>query len=163
MALAQTLRDHPFTQGMGEPLIKKLAALSREVSFEADEVVFQAGERSMHFCLLLEGSVCVELSTPVFGMIIQILSAGEAFGWSALLNEHHAVFQVRAREPSRALCLDGFQLSKACDKDPKLSSEIFRRVAEVVAKRVRATELCLAEFCGSANNHDTEETAKPSR
>lgn len=152
MPLVQILKEHPFTKDMPESLLKKLAALARKVEFKQDETVFNAGERSMHFCLLLTGSVCVELSAPVFSVHIQTLDAGEAFGWSSLLSLHHTVFQVRAREASTAICLDGIKLAKACEKDAKLASEMYRRVAEVVAKRVRATELRLAEFCGSANN-----------
>lgn len=159
MPLEEALRKHPFLEGLPDPLVKKLAAMTRIVDFDEDEIVFRSGERSMHFCLLIDGSVCVELSTPVFGMTVQILSSGDAFGWSAILSEHHTVFQVRAREPSRALCLDGVLLSKACQKDSKLAAEVFRRVAEVVAKRVRATELRLAEFCGSTNhNSDGSDT-----
>ena len=153
MPLVQVLKEHPFAKDMPEPLLKKLAALARQVEFKQDETVFRAGERSMHFCLLLSGSVCVELSAPVFSVHIQTLNAGEAFGWSSLLSLHHTVFQVRAREASTALCLDGNELAKACENDTKLSSEMYRRVAEVVAKRVIATELRLAEFCGSANQH----------
>ncbi len=145
---------------MPDSQVKKLAALARIVDFDEDEIVFRAGERSMHFCLLLDGSVCVELSTPVFGMTVQTLSSGDAFGWSSMLSAHHTVFQVRAQEPSRALCLDGVLLTKACQKDSKLAAEIFRRLAEVVAKRIRATELRLAEFCGSTESNSPEKTGE---
>ena len=150
MPLIRILRDHPFTKGIPEPQLRKLASMAREVSFEGDEIVFRAGQRSMYFCLLLRGSACVEIRTPYYGLSIQTLVPGDAFGWSSLLDEHHIVFQVRAREPSSALFLDGEKLLAACEKDAKLAAEIYRRVAEVVAKRVKATEMKLAEFCGSA-------------
>jgi len=154
-ALAETLRRHPFTKDIPEPLLKKLAALSHEVRFDEDEIVFRAGERSAYFGLLVCGSVCVELRTDFYGMTIENLSAGEAFGWSSLLAAHHTVFQVRAREPSTALYLDGPGLNDACLKDARLAAEMYRRLAEVMAKRVRATEVRLAEFCGSARCTDT--------
>jgi len=151
MALVQMLKSHPFTEGMSDAVLKKLAALSRLVSFEEDEIVFRAGERSRYFCLLLCGSACVELRTPYYAVSIQTLGPGDAFGWSSLLDEHHTVFQVRARETSSALLLDGKKLSEVCEKDSKLAAEVYRRLAQIVAKRVKATELRLAEFCGSAN------------
>mgnify|MGYP005852993763 CR=1 FL=1 len=152
MALAQALSDHPFTQGMSESQLKKLASLAREVSFEEDEIVFRAGENSTHFCLLLSGSACVEIRKQYYGICVQTLGPGEAFGWSSLLDEHHTVFQVRARERCDAIFLDGQKLAEACQKDPKLGVDVFRRLARIVAKRVKATELRLAEFCGSPDD-----------
>ncbi len=130
--------------------MKKLASLAKHVEFEEDEIVFRAGERSMNFCLLLCGSACVEIRTPYYAICVQTLAPGDAFGWSSLLEEHHTVFQVRAREVSSALFLDGQKLMEACARDPKLGSEVFERLARVMARRVKATELRLAEFCGSA-------------
>jgi CRP-like cAMP-binding protein len=143
---------------MPDSLIKKLASLAHEVEFDEDEIVFSAGERSMNFCLLYCGSAAVEIRTPYYGLCVQTLGPGDAFGWSSLLEEHHTVFQVRAREPSNAIFLDGRKLADACKKDPKLGSEVYRRLAQLVARRVRATEDRLAEFCGSAknNNHAAE-------
>lgn len=148
MPLVEVLRSHPFTEGMAEPLLKKLASMSRQVALEEDEIVFRAGERSGSFCLLLAGSACVEIRTPYYAICVQTLGPGDAFGWSSLLDEHHTVFQVRAREDSTALYIDGQELTEACRKDPKLGCEIFGRLSRVLAKRVKATELRLAEFCG---------------
>lgn len=146
----EALGHHPFTQGLPPRLLKKLASLTREVQYGEDEIVFRAGEQSTDFGLLTAGSACVELRAPFYGMTIQILSAGDAFGWSALLDERYTVFQVRAREPSTALCLDGHKLIEACRDDEKLAAEIFHRLSELMARRVSAVELRLAEFCGSA-------------
>jgi len=144
----ETLLQHPFTKGIAEPLIKKLASVSHFVDFEEDEIVFRAGEQHAYFGLLVCGSVCVELRSNFYGMTIETLSAGAAFGWSSLLDEHHTVFQVRARELSSAIYLDGEKLRDLCEKDPKLAAEMYRRLAAVMGKRIRSTELRLSEFCG---------------
>ena len=135
---------------MPETLIKKLASMASHVEFEEDEIVFRAGEHSRNFCLLLCGSACVEIRSPYYAVCVETLAPGDAFGWSSLLEEHHTLFQVRAREVSSALFLDGQKLTEACQRDPKLGAEIYRRLAVVVARRVKATEVRLAEFCGSA-------------
>ncbi len=153
MPLAVMLKGHPFTEGLSETQIKKLSSFARYVEFEEDEIVFRSGEQSMNFCLLLCGSACVEIRSPYYAICVQTLIPGDAFGWSSLLDEHHTVFQVRAREPSSAVFLDGKKLSEACNKDARLGAEIYRRLAQVVAKRVKATELRLAEFCGSVEKH----------
>ncbi len=148
MPLRETLSQHAFTSGLNDSQVAKLAALAHEVSFREDEIVLVAGQQSKHFYLLLEGSVCIEVGTRSYVVWVQILNPGDAFGWSALLDHHDTLFQVRAREPSRALCLDGESLTAALRADSELAAELFRRTLNLVAGRVQATEARLGEMCG---------------
>lgn len=148
MALCEKLKAHAFTTGLSDSQVAKLAELAQEVSFREDEIILVAGEQSKHFYLLLEGSVCIEVGARSYVVWVQILNPGEAFGWSALLDHHDTLFQVRAREASRALCLDGERLSAALHADSELAAELFRRTLMLVAGRVQATEGRLAEMCG---------------
>jgi CRP-like cAMP-binding protein len=143
-----TLREHNFTRGMGDAQIAALAAISHQVSFEENEVVLVHGERSRAFYLLLTGSVSVELRTPAYVIAVQALGPGDVFGWSALLAEHDTLFEVRARENTVALRLDGAELIAACHADPLLGTAVLERALAVVAERVKATEIRFAEMCG---------------
>ena len=60
----------------------------------------------------------------------------------------NTLFQVRARERTAALRLDGAALRAACHKDTLLGTEVLQRTLKVVAGRVRATEMRFAEMCG---------------
>ena len=146
--LDRALREHPFTRGLSDNHLAKLAACGQIVSLAEDEVVFRAHQPSSHFYLLLTGSVCVEVRTPVHAICVQSVHPGEAFGWSSLLPSHQTMFQVRAHEESAAICLDGQQLSAACEQDPSLGYEVLRRLLDVVFRRLQATERRLAEFWG---------------
>ncbi len=148
MTLPATLIEHAFTAGLPESQIVKLASLAHEVTFQEDELILRAGERSEYFYLLLSGSVCVEVMARAYSVRIQSLGSGDAFGWSALLDRHDTLFQVRAREASTALRLDGASLSAAFREDPLLAAELLRRVLKVAADRVQATEATLGELCG---------------
>jgi CRP/FNR family transcriptional regulator, cyclic AMP receptor protein len=148
MTLSETLNAHPFTSGLSEPQVAKLAQLAREVSFREGEIILVAGQQSKHFYLLLAGSLCIEVGTSSYVVWVQILGPGDAFGWSALLDHHDTLFQVRAREASRALCLDGELLSAVLHADSELAAEILRRTLTLVAGRVQATEARLGEMCG---------------
>lgn len=146
--LSETLSQHAFMSGLSESHIAKLAEFAHEVSFQEDEIVLVAGQQSKHFYLLIDGSVCIEVGTRSYVVWVQILKPGDAFGWSALLDHHDTLFQVRARETSRALCLDGERLSAALRADSGLAAELFRRSLNLVAGRVQATEQRLGEMCG---------------
>jgi CRP-like cAMP-binding protein len=118
------------------------------VTFEENDVVLVDGERSRNFFLVLAGSVSVELRTATYAVEVQALGPGQVFGWSALLDDHDTLFQVRAREHTTALRLDGADLKAACHRDTLLGTEILGRALAVVAGRVRATEIRFAEMCG---------------
>jgi CRP-like cAMP-binding protein len=148
MTVENILRNHAFTKGLKDPQIAALAELAAIVGFEADEVILVEGQRSKCFYLVTEGSVAVELRSPTFVVCVQALAPGQVFGWSALLDDHDTLFQVRARERTAALRLDGAALRAACHRDTLLGTEVLQRTLKVVAGRVRAIEMRFAEMCG---------------
>jgi CRP/FNR family transcriptional regulator, cyclic AMP receptor protein len=148
MTLSRVLRNHRFTRGMRDCQIAALASIACEVMFAENEVVLEDREQSRAFYLLVTGSVSVELCTAHYAVSVQALGPGEVFGWSSLLNGHETLFQVRARENTTALRLEGKDLQALCHADPVIGQEILERALAVVAGRVRATEIRFAEMCG---------------
>ena len=144
----QTIRKHAFVQGLGDAQIASLSELATEVRFEENELILLDGQRSAYFYLLVAGSVAVELRTPRYAVCVEALGPGQVFGWSALLEHQDTLFQVRAREGTTALRLDGGALKTKCHAEPELGTEILQRTLQVVAGRVKATERRFAEMCG---------------
>ncbi len=143
-----TLSEHAFVRGLTAKQVESLAAHATLVRFEENEIVLVEGERSSAFFLLVSGSAAIELRTANYAVCVQELGPGSVFGWSALLDEQDTLFQVRARERTMALRIDGQRLKALCRTDPELGTEILRRTLAVVAGRVKATELRFAEMCG---------------
>ncbi len=148
LALLTALRSHAFLSGLTAEQLARLASLASDAVFSENDVIVKAGDRSAFFYLLTEGSVAVELRTANYSVCVEAVGPGQAFGWSALLDHRDALFQVRARERTRAMRFDGGSLAAACRIDPPLGAEIYRRTLEVAASRVKATELRFAEMCG---------------
>jgi CRP/FNR family cyclic AMP-dependent transcriptional regulator len=148
MTLEPRLRSHKFTQGLSDSQVASLATLATEVSFDENEMILQDGRHSRAFFLLAEGSVAIELRTQRFAVCVEAVTAGGAFGWSALLDHQDTAFQVRARERTIALRLDGPGMRALCRQDPSMGIEVLDRVLHLVAGRVRATEIRFAEMCG---------------
>ena len=98
MTLIDILRDHAFTRGLGDAQLTILAAMATKVAFDEDQLVLEEGQRSQSFYLVLSGSVSVELRTATYAVSVQAVGPGQAFGWSALLEDHDTLFQVRTRE-----------------------------------------------------------------
>ena len=148
MTLIPILRSHPFTRGLEDNQIAELASIACGVMFAEGEIVLEDREQSRAFYLLLTGSVSVELCTAHYVVSVQALGPGEAFGWSAFLKGHETLFQVRARENTTALRLEGQELRVLCQSDPLLGKQVMERALAVVAGRVKATEIRFAEMCG---------------
>ena len=148
MTLEARLRGHKFAHGLSDAEIAALASLATETAFGEGEMILQDGQRSPAFYLVTEGSVAVELRSPRFVVCVAAVTAGEAFGWSALLDQQDSVFQVRTRERTTALRLDGPKLRALCRQQPALGVELLNRVLQLVAGRVRSTEIRFAEMCG---------------
>jgi len=129
--------------------LSNLASLASSAEFKEDELILIAGQHSEHLFLLLSGSV-VEVPTPLYVVCVQALKPGDAFGWSSLLNQQDTLFQVRARETVTAIRWEGTALLAACEEDAAFGMELLRRLLQLVAGRVKATETRLGEFCGIA-------------
>ena len=147
-SLDQILHNHEFVQGLSEAQIARLLSLASEVTFHEDEVILMEGQISEAFYLVAVGSVAIELRTPRYVICLEALGPGKAFGWSALLDHQDTLFQVRARERTAVLRLDGAALKSLCRTDTEFGIEILQRTLQLVAGRVKATEIRFAEMCG---------------
>ncbi len=127
----------------------KLLAASNTVSYEGDEVILHAGENSEHFCVVMEGSVVVELVRPAFSLCVETLGPGEGFGWSSLLPGSETMFQVRTREASRIACLHGAKLVERCHATPDFGVRFLLQALDIAARRIHGTEKRLSELCAS--------------
>ncbi|MCW5979675.1 MAG: Crp/Fnr family transcriptional regulator [Bryobacteraceae bacterium] len=147
----EMLRSHPFTQELTKPQLGILARLAEVVSFEQDQQIFGSGDRSEFLYLLVSGTVSLELRTSGYTVRIQQLEAGETFGWSAMVDEPFRAFQVRALEECVVARLPGRRLMRACEENPRMGLLVFRNLAGMVARRLRATEARFVEFLGAGS------------
>src|SRR6266545_3137230 len=102
ITLREVLKEHSFLAGLADSQLDILSSLATEIGFDENELILKTGQQSRYFYLLVSGSVCIEVRSRAFTVCIQALGPGEAFGWSALLDHHDTLFQVRAREQSTA-------------------------------------------------------------
>jgi CRP-like cAMP-binding protein len=133
------LAAHPFLKGMSMDHIKILAQSAVPTHFEKDQVIFKAGEPANGFYLIESGSVALEGSVQDHGPITtDVVSAGEALGWSWLFPPYLWHFSARATEPCSAICFSGILLREHREEDLTLSHELFKRACEVMVRRLQA-------------------------
>ena len=83
-------------------------------------------------------------------MTIDLVSDGEPLGWSWLFSPYLWQFDARAIEPCSALCLSGIMLRQHRDEDFFLSHELFKRMSEVMVRRLQAARTRLSAAKKSA-------------
>ena len=64
--------------------------------------------------------VTFEENEVILAVCVQALAPGQVFGWSAVLDCQDTLFQVRARERTTALRLNGAALASLCRTDAVL-------------------------------------------
>jgi CRP/FNR family transcriptional regulator, cyclic AMP receptor protein len=148
LALESILRNHAFVEGLTVEQVRTLASVASEEVFEENQIILADREHSSAFYFLIAGSVAIELRAARYAVCVQALGPGQIFGWSALLDRQDTLFQVRAREQTQALRIDGETLKALFHSDPQLGADLLQRTLQVVASRVRATEERFAEMCG---------------
>ena len=100
--------------------------------------------RGARFWLLQSGHVCLDLHVPGQGqMKIDTIGMGELLGWSWLFPPYRWAFGAVAASPVEAFEFDARAVRARCESDPVLGYEVTRRLALVVAKRLKATRVRL--------------------
>jgi CRP-like cAMP-binding protein len=137
------LHEHPFLENeLGPQHIEKLRDLAAECRFEADDVIFREGDDCHDFYLIVSGRVGLEMTVDPGRLLrVQTLTAGDEFGWSALLAGSHKYFQARALTAVDALKFDGDALLAACKADTSFGYAFMHRMLAIVAERLQATRL----------------------
>lgn len=137
--LVTRLGAHPFLAGMNARHLGILSECAIVTRFEPGQVIFRAGEPANGFYLIESGKVVLE-EPQADGerIMIDLVSGGEPLGWSWLFSPYLWQFDARAIEPCRALCLSGIMLRQHRDEDFFLSHELFKRMSEVMVRRLQA-------------------------
>jgi len=150
-SIGERLAAHPFLAGMSERHLGILAECTMATHFEPGQVIFRAGEPANGFYLIERGKVVLEEpQSDGESMMIDLVSDGEPLGWSWLFSPYLWQFDARAIEPCSALCLSGIMLRQHRDEDFFLSHELFKRMSEVMVRRLQAARSRLSAAKKSA-------------
>ena len=144
--LKARLTVHPFLTGMSPHHIEVLTRSASIKQFHKDEVIFCAGQPADGFYLIENGEVAIEGSVFEHGAIsTDSVSAGEPLGWSWLFPPYLWHYDARAIAPTTAVFLEGAILHQACNEDLTLGHELFKRMSEVMVRRLQASRAKLIE------------------
>ena len=140
------LEHHPFLQDLSTDHQEILAGCARQTRFSGNTLVLSQGDAADRFFLIEDGCVAVNADRKGEGTIrIQTLGAGDVLGWSWLFPSHFYHFSARTLEPTKTISINAIQLRARFHQVPDLGNVLVKRMAQVVVKRLEATQSQLVE------------------
>jgi CRP-like cAMP-binding protein len=138
-SLQAQVAAHPFFIGMSEHHLRLLADCAMKIRFDPGQTIFREGESANRFYLIEQGEVelrsAAREGAPV---VIETVRSGDLLGWSWLFPPQVWHFGARTVRPTSALFFYGTILREYCEKDHTLGYELFRRMSEVMTRRLES-------------------------
>jgi toluene monooxygenase system ferredoxin subunit len=156
MALTDTLKKSELFGGLDTAHLRKVGNLCRNQSFKEGHTIFSEGDDAEEIYILLEGRVVLEMEVrpvadrPGIPTAVEVISEGETFGWSALVEPYVYTLSARCLTHCRALAIKGDLLRKFLADDTSLGYELMRRLTKIIALRLAHTRFRLTSGLGLA-------------
>lgn len=146
--ILDVLRTIPWFLDLKTQQLEALAEIASLVTFEEGSSVFCEGDRVDNIFIILAGEIGIDMAIPARG-IVRITTAEplDIIGWSKLTPVvRQRTASAIALKDSILLVLNGDELNRLCEEDPRLGYIIMRRIANVVASNLLTIKLQMMDL-----------------
>ena len=148
MGIEPTLKRAEVFLGLDDSELGKIAALPscRERAFQPEDIIFRAGDKAKNLHVLKEGQVDLVIETPsspnqaVTRVVVDRITTGGFFGWSAVVRPHFYVMSAICKEPSQVVIISGTELVALFDEDYHIGYKVFQSLSRIIGTRLRDVE-----------------------
>lgn len=132
----------PF-QVVSDTMLRKIAALGWQVSFAKDAVLYDAGDKADDIYIIVSGKIEHALEPGVNARRpVQVLGAGDVFGWAALLAQYPArLAKAVCTEPAEVIRINGEDLLRLLASDPDTGDVVMSRFATMITRDYTVPDL----------------------
>ena len=147
-SIKEILARSELFKELSDEELEKVAALGQEESYVAGLSVVAEGAMAKDLYIVAEGKVAVQMSLSVYPGLVQdnlveTVSEGQPFGWSAVVGSRVYTMSARCLEPVRVIAMDGERLLSLFSKNPNLGYKVMEGLLEVVSSRLRGVRKAL--------------------
>ena len=121
--------------GMDFLFTKNFMAVSEKVHLEKGTAIFREGDKADYFYTLVEGRVRLSIGEPAKEIYI-FDKAGEAFGWSSLIDRSYYSATAECLEPSHLLKFEKNDLNKFLLKNVESALIFYQRLSAMLGNRL---------------------------
>lgn len=147
MEIEKTLKRAEVFLGLDDSQLKKIAALPscREEAYQGEEVIFRAGDEAKYLYVLKEGQVDLVMEVPstepeAKQIVVDRITKGGFFGWSALVRPHFYVMSAICKEPSKVVIISGGELIALFEQDYYIGYKVLQSLSHIIGARLRDVE-----------------------
>jgi CRP/FNR family transcriptional activator FtrB len=136
--ILQALRGTPLLRELSEPVLDRLAAISKIVNVAEDTEICIQGEAADELLIVLDGQLA-GFSTAANGTtaVVEVIRSGETLGLATLLARLPRVLGVRTVTSSSLLSIDAHGLLALVEQEPSLVTALLRAEANEFRSLVR--------------------------
>jgi CRP-like cAMP-binding protein len=124
-----------FILGMGKEFTLEAMEISKKLTMDEGETLFDAGEPADHFYVLVKGRV--ELSLGKTGPVVYVAQhPGEVIGWSSLVGRNSFSASAQCLESAKLVKFDRGSFMEILQRNPNNEALLFKRLAKMLGNRL---------------------------
>jgi CRP-like cAMP-binding protein len=129
------LKQKDIFWAMSTDFVREIMNVSVTESHETGKLLFREGDPANQFYILLKGRV--KLSLGEAGHVVHVVSnAGEAFGWSSLIDRDVYSATAECMTQSKLIRLEKQALQNILEQNPAGGLVFFKRLAGILGNRL---------------------------
>ena len=132
------LRSTPLLRDLGDPVLDRLAAISKIVNAPEDTEICRQGDAADELIIVLGGQLA-GFTTAANGTVavVEVIRSGETLGLATLLARLPRLLGVRTVTPSQLLSIEAAGLLALVEQEPSLVTALLRAEANEFHALVR--------------------------
>jgi CRP/FNR family transcriptional activator FtrB len=136
--IAQALRATPLLRDLADPVLNRLAKISKIVNAPEDTEICRQGEAADALFIVLDGQLA-GFSATANGTtaVVEVIRSGETLGLATLLARLPRLIGVRTVTPSKLISIDAHGLLALVEQEPSLVTALLRAEANEFRALVR--------------------------
>lgn len=145
----RVLKECRVFEALSDADLEKVAALAVPREYEAGTTVFTVGSPAESLYVVEQGKVALQMQLPLAEPLgarrvtVDVVTRGETFGWSAVLERRRYTLTALCVEPTRVATIDGMKLIALLQENHRIGYEVMSHLIDVVASRLDETRRIL--------------------
>ena len=139
------LRQNELFGGLTDEELSRLAPLCSEFVAVQDAILFNEGRNARYLYIVTEGEMALQKAirlphgTSTRRTIVAVCAAGDALGWSAVVEPYKYSLSAISWQPSRLIRVDAKMLRRAFEMYPTLGFKVTKSLLSVMSRRLQQT------------------------
>ena len=144
MVELSSIRNAPILDGLEPSEIRELESIARLEQIAKGQRLFRHGETADTLYLVKDGRFTLTIEVRALDdhceMPVEPKVAGDALGWSALVEPHRSIYSAYCTQSGSVFAFLREDLEKLMAADPNLGHRFSRNLNQLIGSRIRALQ-----------------------